>query len=68
VKDDITPDYLPIGLARDVLEKVPNAKAMVVVLVMDDENDTIWSDLCGTEKQWCLWALEEMKQTLLASE
>ena len=72
--DDITPPYVPIALARDVVtdmeekgEKV-RALAMAYVWVDDDGKEHLKFDSCGHAKQQVLWALVYMLFELFGLE
>lgn len=64
---DITPHHLPVGLARQVLKKAANAKAMAVVLVLDGEDsaDAIWFDCCGIRTSDVIWAVKNMEYLMM---
>ena len=60
---DITPDYEPIALAREMVKRAPGCVAAFCVLVRED--GSLWRDTCGHRNLEVLWALEKTRYELL---
>lgn len=63
---DITPKHFPIGVAKDMMELCPSAKAAVGIVVNKD--DTLWYDMCGMQRKDILWALMKLMLEVLGAE
>ena len=74
IEADITPDHVPVGLARDILDRVENegsrARALAVVFLYTTKEGepALFYESCGHEKRDVLWALENLKKQLLEED
>lgn len=64
--DNITPQHFPSSLLPEIEEKIKDAKAIFVVMLMPDNK--IVSQMCGHMQKDILWIIEKAKLTLLGVE
>ena len=60
---DITPPHEPIGVAKAMLARAPDATAALAVLVRKD--GSLWFDVAGHQRKDILWALVSMTQQII---
>lgn len=63
---DITPDHEPVALAREMVERAPDAVAAFCVLVGKDGE--IWRRACGHQKMEVVWACTRTIAELMSEE
>lgn len=61
---DITPLHEPIALAREMVERAPDATAAVCILVKSD--GSLWYDMSGHRRVDVMWALQRMIHVLMS--
>lgn len=64
--DDITPDHVPVALARDMIEVAQKEGAISAFALVGFEDGAIWFDAAGHRQADLLWALERLKFSILA--
>ena len=60
---DITPKHDPMGLAKEMVSRAPDAKVGIAVLIKKDGE--MWFDCCGNDAAYVVYALERMKHQIM---
>jgi len=62
----ITPDSFPETLLPSITEHLKDAKAVFIVVMNQDES--LWYESIGRQKQYVLWAIECARNSLFKED
>ncbi len=65
---DITPDYDPVSLLRDVVKKIEKGDTRAMHIVLVSKDGVIWRRSCGHAKMEVMWACMTTIFTLMEND